>query len=36
MSNETFEISVNIDEHFDVNFSFLAGVYSLILKFSGS
>ena len=36
MSNETFDISVNIDEPFDVSFSFLAGVYSLILKLSGS
>lgn len=36
MSQETFEISVNIDEHFDVSFNLVVGVLGLILKVFGN
>lgn len=36
MSNETLEISVNIDEHFDVSFTLVEGALGFILKFFGN
>lgn len=32
MSNEVLEISVNIDEHFDISFNLIEGFLSSILK----
>ena len=36
MSKETLEISVNIDEHFDVSFNLVQGLFGFILKFFGN
>jgi hypothetical protein len=33
MSKEVLEISVNIDEHFDISFSIVEGILGMILKF---
>ncbi len=35
MSNETLEISVMVDEQFDVNFNMDQGIFGLILKVFG-
>jgi hypothetical protein len=36
MSSEVFEISVMLDEHFDVNFDLTKGFLGFILKVFGS
>lgn len=35
MSKEVLEISVMVDEHFDVKFNWLEGLFGLILKVFG-
>ncbi len=35
MSNEVLEISVNVDEQFDVDFNLVQGLFGFILKFFG-
>ncbi|MES2651908.1 MAG: phenylalanyl-tRNA synthetase subunit alpha [Bacteroidota bacterium] len=35
MSNEVLEISVNVDEQFDVDFNLVQGLFGFILKIFG-
>lgn len=35
MSKETLEISVNVDEHFDVDFNLAQGLFGFILSIFG-
>ncbi len=35
MSKETLEISVNVEEHFDVSFNLLDGFFGVVLEFFG-
>lgn len=35
MSNETLEISVSVDEHFDVDFNLGDGLFGFIIKILG-